>query len=83
MTRQRVRQVMLAISVILFPVTFYYLSPTVILMGASEGIVTGSFIVFGVLFLGSLLFGRAFCGWTCPAGAIGERMRRLPSVPVD
>ncbi|MBE0634388.1 4Fe-4S binding protein [Candidatus Bipolaricaulota bacterium] len=77
MSRQRTRQAVLTISAILFPVTFYYLSPAVILMGASEGIVTGSFIVFGLLFFGSLFFGRAFCGWICPGGAIGEGMCRI------
>lgn len=53
-----------------FPVTFYYPSPVVILAGVSEGIVTGSFVVFGVLFLSALVFGRAFCGWVSPGGAI-------------
>ena len=42
--------------------------PALIIQGASEGVITGSFIVFGLLFLSSLLLGRAFCGWVCPAG---------------
>jgi ferredoxin-type protein NapH len=75
--RQRIRVVILIASAALFPVTFYYLSPAVVLMGASEGIVTGSFVVFGGLFVSGLAFGRAFCGWLCPAGAIGEGVGRL------
>jgi ferredoxin-type protein NapH len=46
-------------------------------MGAAEGIVAGSFLVFSAMLLGSLVFGRAFCGWLCPAGAIGEGVARL------
>lgn len=72
--RQRTRQALLIVSALLFPVTFYYLSPAVILMGASEGIVTGSFVVFGLLFLAALVFGRAYCGWICPGGAVSEAM---------
>lgn len=41
-------------------------------MGASEGIITGSFVVFGTMFLASLFLGRAFCGWVCPAGGLQE-----------
>lgn len=66
--RQKTRKTLIIVSFILMPVTFYYLSPALIIQGASEGVITGSFIVFGLLFLSSLLFGRAFCGWVCPAG---------------
>jgi polyferredoxin len=41
-------------------------------MGASEGIVTGSLLVFAALFFSSLFVGRVFCGWICPAGATQE-----------
>lgn len=53
---------------LLFPILYYYLSPYLIIMGASEGIVTGSFIIFGLMFIFSLFLGRAFYGWICPAG---------------
>jgi polyferredoxin len=72
MVRQRIRIVVLAASGVLFPVSFYYFSPYLVLQTASEGIVSGSLIVFGTQFLSALVFGRAFCGWVCPAGAIGE-----------
>jgi polyferredoxin len=57
---------------VLFPVIYYYFSPYLIIMGASEGIVTGSLLVFAALFASSLVFGRVFCGWICPAGATQE-----------
>jgi ferredoxin-type protein NapH len=71
-TRQRVRRGVLIASLVLFPVTFYWLSPAVPLQGASVGVLAGSLIVFGVLFLQSLLLGRLFCGWACPAGGLQE-----------
>ncbi|MDK2981409.1 MAG: ferredoxin-type protein NapH [Chloroflexota bacterium] len=74
-TRQRVRLAILIVSLILFPITMNYLSPYVILYGASQGIINGSFIVFGLLFLSSLFFGRMWCSWICPAGGLGEVCR--------
>lgn len=71
-TRQKVRRGMLVASLALFPVTFYWLSPAVPLQGAAEGIVAGSLLVFALLFVLSLLFGRLFCGWMCPAGGLQE-----------
>jgi len=72
MKRQQIRKIMTIIMFALFPVIYYYFSPYLIIMGGSEGIVAGSFIVFASLFVSSLFFGRAFCGWVCPAGATQE-----------
>src|SRR3989339_892361 len=72
MKRQQIRKIMTIIMFALFPVIYYYFSPYLIIMGGSEGIVVGSFIVFDSLFVSSLFFGRAFCGWICPAGATQE-----------
>jgi ferredoxin-type protein NapH len=72
MKRQRIRKSILLMSFLLFPVTLYYFSPYLIVMGASEGIVTGSFIVFGLMFLVSLFLGRGFCAFICPAGGLQE-----------
>jgi len=70
--RQRTRKALLFISFLLFPITLYYFSPTLILQGASEGIVNGSPIVFALQFLSALFVGRLWCGWACPAGALQE-----------
>lgn len=60
---------------ILFPLTLYYFSPFLSLMGLAVGVVTESIVVFAALFLSSLVLGRAFCGWACPAGGVQEVVR--------
>ncbi|HVN53405.1 MAG TPA: 4Fe-4S dicluster domain-containing protein [Anaerolineaceae bacterium] len=70
--RQRTRKALLLLSFLLFPITMNYLSPYVIIDGASQGIVNGSLVAFGLMFLSALLLGRLWCGWVCPAGGIGE-----------
>lgn len=82
-TRQKVRRGLLVASLALFPVTFYWLSPAVPLQGAAEGIVAGSLLVFALLFVQSLLFGRLFCGWACPAGGLQELTAIVRSRPVN
>ncbi|WP_430129706.1 4Fe-4S binding protein [Neobacillus pocheonensis] len=42
------------------------------LSGAYFGIVSGSCVVFGLLFISSFIVGRGFCGWLCPAGGMQE-----------
>jgi len=77
MSRQKIRNTMTLLMFALFPVTYYYFSPYLIIMGAAEGIIVGSLIVFALLFVFSLFLGRAFCGWVCPAGATQELCARL------
>jgi ferredoxin-type protein NapH len=72
MKRQRIRKAIIFISFLFFPLTIYYFSPALIIKGARLGIVTGSFVLFGSLFFISLKFGRAFCGWVCPAAGLSE-----------
>ncbi|AGA67918.1 hypothetical protein Desdi_0372 [Desulfitobacterium dichloroeliminans LMG P-21439] len=72
MKRQKIRSILLLISFLLFPITIYYFSPALIIQGASQGVVVGSFIVFGLMFISSLFLGRGFCGWVCPAGGLQE-----------
>lgn len=67
--RQKLRRLLGIFWLILFPLSFYYFSPYVCIMGAFEGRISGSVLLFGLLFVQSLLLGRAFCGWVCPAGA--------------
>lgn len=72
MTRQRRRRLVLLLSLLLFPVTLYYFSPVLILNAGLNGIINGSFIVFSLLFLLSIPFGRLFCSYLCPAGGLQE-----------
>jgi ferredoxin-type protein NapH len=72
MNRQAFRGAMTIFMFALFPLIYYYFSPYLVIMGAAEGIVAGSLLVFTLLFLTSLFLGRAFCGWVCPAGATQE-----------
>lgn len=70
--RQVFRKILLLISFILFPITIFYLSPVLPLMGVTKGIINASLIIFGILFILSLFLGRLFCGWICPGGAVGD-----------
>ncbi|MDF1525211.1 MAG: 4Fe-4S binding protein [bacterium] len=72
--RQKLRMGIILFSFFWFPATFYYLSPVLILQTASQGIINGSFIVFGLQFAAALLLGRAFCGWVCPAAGCQEAL---------
>jgi len=74
---QKLRSKILLISLVLFPLVYYYLSPYLIIDGALKGIVTGSFIVFTMLFIGSLFLGRLYCGWICPAGSLQKCLSKF------
>ena len=71
-SRQNIRKWILIISFLLLPVTLVYISPIIILMGAAEGIATGSMLLFIALFFLSLVVARLWCGWFCPMGAWQE-----------
>jgi ferredoxin-type protein NapH len=77
MNRQKARISIAILMVFLFPVIYYYLSPYLVIMGATEGIIAGDVLAFAGLFLTSLFFGRAWCGWICPAGATQELCSRV------
>ena len=49
--RQRVSQTILLVSFILFPITYYYMSPYLSLDGAFRGVLTGAAIVFAAQFV--------------------------------
>jgi ferredoxin-type protein NapH len=70
--RQRLRRTLILTALLLFPLTINYLSPYLIIDGAAQGIVNGSFILFTLLFLSSLFLGRSWCSWICPGGGLGE-----------
>lgn len=73
-TYVKIRLTFLTISTILFPVTFYYLSPMVPMNASIQGVVSGSLIVFLILLVLSIFFGRFFCSWLCPAGGIQDQL---------
>lgn len=83
MNRQKIRLSIAIVMVFLFPIIYYYLSPYLIIMGAAEGIIAGDAIVFAGLFVASLFFGRAWCGWVCPAGATQELCSKINGKSFD
>lgn len=70
--RQSIRQALVLFALLLFPVVLNYLSPYLIIDGAFNGVVNGSFIVFFLLFLSALFLGRAWCGWACPGAGLQD-----------
>ena len=77
MKRQIIRKRLTYISFFLFPATFVYFSPYVIVDATTKGIICGSFIMFILLFLASIFLGRAFCAWACPLGGAQEILSPL------
>ncbi|MDD6812189.1 MAG: 4Fe-4S binding protein [Lachnospiraceae bacterium] len=81
MKRQQIRKLLLIISLMLFPIIAWYFSPYLIIQGATEGIINGSFIVFCTMLVGSVFFGRMFCGWLCPMGGMQECLMAVNDRP--
>ena len=55
--------------------TINYFSPYLVIDSAFSGIVNGSLVAFGSMFVGSLFLGRLWCGWACPAGGLQDAAR--------
>jgi len=81
--RQRVRKSLIIFAFLTFPITMNYLSPYVVIDGAMNGVVNGSLIMFGLMFLSSLFLGRAWCGWVCPGGGMQEIIEPINVKPVS
>jgi len=81
--RQRIRKALVILAFLSFPITMNFLSPYVIIDGAMNGIVNGSLILFGLLFVSSLFLGRAWCGWVCPGGGMQEIVEPVNNRPVN
>ncbi|HEY3311202.1 MAG TPA: 4Fe-4S binding protein [Anaerolineales bacterium] len=82
-TRQRVRKAFVILAFLSFPVTMNFLSPYVIIDGAMSGIINGSLLMFGLMFIASLFLGRAWCGWVCPGGGMQEIVEPVNNHPVN
>lgn len=75
MRLQRLRKTLLGLSFFLFQyflVIHLLLSPVLIVYGAAHGVIQGSFVIYLLIFLSSLVLGRAFCGWVCPGAGLQE-----------
>lgn len=70
--RQKIRKGIILLSFFLFPATFYYLSPVLIVRASSTGVINGSFVIFLFMFISALFIGRGYCGWVCPAAGCQE-----------
>jgi len=70
--RQAMRKAVLFLLFLFFPVVMNFISPYVIIDGTLQGIISGSFIMFGVMFVLSLVFGRLWCAWVCPGAGMEE-----------
>lgn len=66
--RRKVRSFVFFTSFFLFPWTLNWLSPYLSVHAAWTGVVAGSVLTFGLLFLTAPFLGRSFCSWVCPAG---------------
>lgn len=79
--RQKTRRTIQFISMLLFPITIWYFSPYLIIEGAKQHIINGSFIVFVSMLVLSMFLGRVWCGYFCPAGGIQECAQRINDKP--
>jgi len=60
-----------------------FFSPYVIIDGAINGVVNGSLVMFGLMFVAALFLGRAWCGWVCPGAGMAEIAEPLNNRPVN
>lgn len=75
--KHRTRRVTSLLSFLLFPITLNFFSPYVSIDGAMAGVISGSLIVFFLLFLSGLFFGRAWCSYGCPWAAPSEYLQKI------
>ena len=79
--RQKTRKILLLAAMLLFPVVLNYLSPYLVILGGFGGVLAGSGVVFAGLFVSSLVFGRAYCGWVCAPGGLQDACASIVSKP--
>ena len=74
---QKIRKPIVISTAILFHLLLIFhlfFSPVIIVSASYKGILNASFVVFVLIFLTSLYFGRAYCSWFCPGCGIQELM---------
>jgi len=74
---QKIRIPLVIATAVLFHAALIFhllFSPVIIIMDSYSGIINASFVVFVLLFLLSLFFGRAYCSWFCPGCGVQEIM---------
>jgi len=81
--KRKTRKILAWISFLLFPVTLNFFSPYVSVDGAMQGIVSGSLIVFGIMLVSGLVFGRAWCSYVCPWAAPSEYLSLVNAKAVN
>ncbi|MGB7595419.1 MAG: 4Fe-4S dicluster domain-containing protein [Erysipelotrichaceae bacterium] len=81
--RQKTRRLIVYLSLLLFPVTLNFFSPYVSIDGALTGIISGSVLVFLIMFLSGLFFGRAWCAWVCPMAGLSDMTKNINDKPVN
>jgi ferredoxin-type protein NapH len=72
---QKIRKPIVISTAILFHLLLIFhlfFSPVIIVMASYKGIINASFIVFVLILLMSLFFGRVYCSWFCPGCGIQE-----------
>jgi ferredoxin-type protein NapH len=72
---QKTRRPIVIFTAVLFHLLLIFhllFSPVIIVMSSRKGIVNASFVVFILIFLLSLFFGRAYCSWFCPGCGVQE-----------
>ena len=79
--RQRVRKFIALVSFLVFPLTVFYFSPMIVVMGAFEGVVAGSALMFAAMLVAGMVFGRSACGWLCPSGALQDMATSVVGKP--
>jgi ferredoxin-type protein NapH len=74
---QKIRKPVVITTAILFHLLLIFhllFSPVIIVMASYKGIINASFVVFALIILLSLFFGRAYCSWFCPGCGVQEIM---------
>lgn len=91
MKSQKIRKTILFLSFLLFPIFYNYISPIIMIEGASNNIFSASLLYWILFFISSLFIGRAACSYICPMGAvqtivdsvIGQKYKKIKGLHID